>query len=227
MEDHSVHLVALVESPEHVCCRYRVTAFRRSLESAGHSLGLCCWPRSWWPRLRLHCRLRHADAVVIQRRLLPGWQLHLVRRTVPFLLFDLDDAVFLRDSYAPDGLHSPRRLRRFAAVARAADAVVAGNAFLAGEAARRADPARVHVIPTCVDPARYPLAAHHRRGAGVQLVWIGSASTLQGLQGIRPWLEEVGQRQPGLILKLICDRFIQLHHLHVQPCPWSEGGEAE
>jgi glycosyltransferase involved in cell wall biosynthesis len=227
MEDPGVHLVALVESPEHVCCRYRVTAFRRHLEQVGHSLGLCCWPRSWWSRLHLHRQLRHADAVIIQRRLLARWQLLLFRRIVPFLLFDLDDAVFLRDSYAAAGLHSPQRLRRFAAVARAADAVVAGNSFLAAAAGRWTNSQRVHVIPTCVDPARYPVAPHCRRGAGVQLVWIGSASTLQGLECIRPWLEELGQRQSGLILKLICDRFIQLHHLTVQACPWSESGEAE
>jgi glycosyltransferase involved in cell wall biosynthesis len=33
-----VHLIALVQSPDHVCCRYRLAAFRASLESAGHRL---------------------------------------------------------------------------------------------------------------------------------------------------------------------------------------------
>jgi glycosyltransferase involved in cell wall biosynthesis len=221
-----VRLTALVESPEHVCCRYRVTAFRPALEQAGHSLELRPYPRSWWSRLRLGRELRQADAVLVQRRLLPAWQLFLLRRAAPLLLFDLDDAVFLRDSYSRKGLHDPGRRRRFAALCRAADAVIAGNAFLACEAGCWARAERLHVIPTCVDPDRYPLADHSRSGAGVQLVWVGSSSTLQGLERVRPLLEELGKSVPGLGLKLICDRFLELRHLPVLACPWSEEREA-
>jgi len=53
------------------------------------------------------------------------------------------------------------------------------NAFLAAHAAAFA-PGRRHVVPTCVDPARYPCPA--RRGRAVQLVWIGSGSTIRGLE---------------------------------------------
>jgi glycosyltransferase involved in cell wall biosynthesis len=221
-----VYLTALIDSPEHVCCRYRVTAFRPFLERAGHTLELCPWPCSWWGRLRLPGELRHADAVLVQRRLLPGWQLALLRRAAPLLLFDFDDAVFLRDSYSPRGLHSRSRLGRFAAMVRAADAVVAGNDFLRHAALRWAEPGRVHVVPTCVDPGRYPPAEHTRAGQGVQLVWIGSSSTLRGLEAVRPLLEEVGRRCPGLCLKLVCDRFLELRHLPVLARPWSEAGEA-
>jgi glycosyltransferase involved in cell wall biosynthesis len=222
-----VHLTALVDSPEHVCCRYRVTAFRPFLERAGHALELRPWPQSWWGRLRLPGELRRADAVLVQRRLLPGWQLALLRRAARALLFDFDDAVFLRDSYSRRGLHSRTRLRRFAAVVRAADAVVAGNDFLRAAALRWAPPGRLHVVPTCVDTGRYPLAGHTRAGEGVQLVWIGSSSTLRGLEAVRPLLEQVGRRCPGLRLRLVCDRFLELRHLPVLARPWSEAGEAE
>jgi glycosyltransferase involved in cell wall biosynthesis len=222
-----VHLTALVEGPEHVCCRYRLAALGPWLEQAGHTLRLQPWPRSWWSRLWLARSLRRADAVVIQRRLLPGWMLAAVRRAARLLLFDIDDAVFLRDSYSPRGPHSARLRRRFTATVAAADAVVAGNDFLAAAAARHADPRRVHVVPTCVDPYRYPVAEHARAGEGVQLVWIGSSSTLQGLERVRPLLEDVGRRVPGVSLKLICDRFIELEHLPVVACPWSAATEAE
>ena len=58
---------------------------------------------------------------------MPRWQLSLLRRNVRHLLFDFDDAVFLRDSYSPRGLHHPGRLARFAAMVRACDAVIAGK----------------------------------------------------------------------------------------------------
>ncbi|HKB37884.1 MAG TPA: glycosyltransferase family 4 protein [Gemmataceae bacterium] len=220
-----MHLVALVDSPDHVCCRYRIAAFRSRLEQAGHRLELVPFPRSLWGRLQLGSYLRHADAVILQRRLLPFWQLCLLRRGVRRLLFDLDDAVFLRDSYSSKGLHDRRRLRRFAATARAADIVVAGNSFLASAARHHGGITRV--IPTCVNPALYPLAEHTRRGEGVQLVWIGSSSTLKGLESIAPLLETVGRECPGVRLKLVCDRFLHLHSLPVDECPWSEASEAE
>ena len=221
-----MHLVALVDAPDHVCCRYRLAAFRRHLEEAGHHLELQSLPRGLWGRLRVGSQMRAADAVVLQRRLLPGWELTLLRRRVRRLLFDLDDAVFLRDSYAVKGLHDPRRRRAFAATVRAADAVVAGNAYLAESARRWANPGAVHVIPTCVNPALYPLAQHDRRGPGVQLVWIGSSSTLKGLQLIAPLLESVGMNCSGVYLKLVCDRFLRLHHLPVIERQWTEAGEA-
>src|SRR5262249_22813079 len=153
------------------------------------------------------------------------WQLYLLRRAAQTLIFDFDDAVFLRDSFSARGLHSGRRLRRFRATIQAADAVAAGNAFLQDRGCRWTEPCRVRVLPTCVDPLPYPLAAHERQGPGVQLVWIGSASTLQGLEAVQSLLEVVGRRVPGLSLKLICDRFLHLRHLPVVLCPWSAASE--
>jgi len=219
-----VHLVALVESPDHVCCRYRLAAFRPSLEAAGHRLDLRPWPKRWWSRLRLGRALRGADVVILQRKLLPVWLLYLLRCAAPRLVFDFDDAVFLRDSYSPKGLHSASRLHRFMATVETVDAVVAGNQFLAGEAGRWAAGAhRVHVVPTCVEPARYSPARHE--GTGVELVWVGSSSTLRGLEAVRPLLEEVGRAVPGARLKLVSDRFLRLNHLPVLECPWTESGE--
>jgi glycosyltransferase involved in cell wall biosynthesis len=219
-----MHLVALVEGPGHVCCRYRLEAFRPHLEAAGHSLQTRPLPRSWWARRRLFRELQGAD-VLLQRFLLPGRQLACLRAAARRLLFDLDDSVFLRDSYSPRGLHSPRRLRRFAATARACDAVVAGNSFLLDHAARWAGIHRAHLVPTCVDPARYRPAGHDRAG-DVQLVWVGSSSTLRGLERIAPLLEHLGAQLPGVCLKIVCDTFLSLGRLPVIPCPWDESTEA-
>ncbi|HEX5272618.1 MAG TPA: glycosyltransferase family 4 protein [Gemmataceae bacterium] len=220
-----MRLVALVESPDHVCCRYRLAAFRPYLEAAGHTLDLRPWPRRWWSRLRLGRALDGADVVILQRRLLPVWLLYLLRCAAPRLVFDFDDAVFVRDSYSPKGPHSASRLHRFMATVETADAVVAGNRYLADEATRwAAAPGRVHLVPTCVDPSRYAPARHD--GDGVELVWVGSSSTLRGLEIVRPLLERVGREVPGARLKLVSDRFLRLNHLPVIERPWSECAEA-
>jgi len=221
-----VHLTALVDSLHHVCCRYRLTAYQPFLEQAGHHFQTRPIPRLWWSRLGLLRGLRETDAVILQRKLLPLWQLRRLRRTAPLLIYDFDDAVHLRDSYSVKGLHSPRRLRRFTATIRAADIVVAGNDFLREQALSVVPAANVQVIPTCLDANRYPLAQHTRAKADALLVWIGSSSTLRGLEAIKPLLEEVGQSWPDLRLKLLCDRSLYLRHLPVLNCPWTDAGEA-
>ncbi|MBA4189778.1 MAG: glycosyltransferase [Planctomycetaceae bacterium] len=220
----AVRVVALVESVDHVCCRYRVAAFRNALAAHGHSLDIRPLPLTTFGRLGIG-RDFTADAVIIQRKLLPSWAIALLRRRVPRLIFDFDDAVWLRDSYSPRGFHDPRRTRRFRATVSACDLVIAGNEFLAEAARTFTSPDRVVVIPTCVEPSHYPVATHEPR-SGLQLVWVGSRSTLRGLEQFTPTLSAIGRAVPGVRLKLICDKFLQIPDLPVDECVWREDTEA-
>ena len=76
------------------------------LRAAGHSLELYPLPKDVWRRLSLIRSVRDADAVILQRKLLQPWQLALLRRAARHLIFDFDDAVFLRDSYAAKGFQN-------------------------------------------------------------------------------------------------------------------------
>ena len=221
-----MRIVALVASPDHVCARYRIVAFRSFLENAGHRFTIQILPRYWLTRWSLGREAAEADVVIVQRRLLSLWQLRTLRRQVRRLVFDFDDAVFLRDSYDPRGLHCEHRQQEFAAMIRAADAVVAGNNWLRDQALRWRGPAGVQVIPTCVNPRLYPLALQDDQATVVRLAWIGSSSTLQGLVRIQPVLERLGQTYPGLRLQLICDKTLPLQALPVVFRPWSQATEA-
>ena len=215
-----MNLVALVESKDHVCCRYRIAALEKRLHAAGIYLRIVELPRSTIARIGIYSILRQFDAVIVQRRLLSLWELALLRQFSRKLIFDYDDALWLRDSYSLKGLHSRKRLRRFQAMTRRADLMVAGNSYLAEQAVQS------RIIPTCVEPDRYPLA-QHRSNEVIRLVWIGSASTLQGLDQFREVLEAVGAALPNVHLKLICDRFLALKNLTVETIPWTEATEAE
>lgn len=221
-----MNLTALVEGPDHVCCRYRLAAFRPHLERAGHTLELREFPAHWWDWWLLRKQLKAVDLVILQRKLPASWQLSRLRRASRCLVFDFDDAVFLRDSYAAKTSPSSTRQRRFTEVLRACAGVVAGNAFLAEQAARWVPAERVTGIPTCIDVDKYTLAEHTRVTKGVELVWVGSSSTLQGMELAQPLLELVGQRVPGLQLKLLSDRFFTPLYLPVIAVKWSEASEA-
>jgi glycosyltransferase involved in cell wall biosynthesis len=217
----TMRLLALVNSVNHVCCRYRLAAFQSHFADARHQLQMVAWPRKWLGPLWMRNQLREADVVIIQRRLLTAWELLVVRQAAKRLIFDFDDAVFLRDSYAESGVLSAKRERGFRRMARAADLIVAGNDFLAERAATAGGSNRVRIVPTCVEPCRYPIARHERAAKSVRLVWIGSSSTLQGLERTTELWNEIGRRCPGVMLRLICDAEIPLEHLPVEFCPWS------
>lgn len=220
-----MRIAALVNAPNHVCARYRLSAFRPFLEEAGHSLTLVPWP-SFPSRLVFDTRIREAGVVVIQRRLLSAWQLFCLKRVAARIWFDFDDAVFLRDSYHPKGPHSRRLQRGFARMAAASQCVLAGNSFLAAHAARWTRPDRVQVLPTCVDVNRYHTARHGEK-ANVTLTWIGSSSTLQGLDQIRAPLEDLGRRNPNTAFQVICDRSLTWQDIPIHFRPWSEEREAD
>ena len=222
--------LALVEAPDHVCGRYRVSAYAPAFAASGWSLvveGIAAAPLA---RLRQFRRASRFDAVILQRKLLPGWQLNILRACSGRLIYDFDDAVLYRDSYDPRGPDCPRRARRFAATVRAADLVVAGNDFLADCALRAGARAeRVRVIPTCVNTDRYPVTNRREtsnRSEGLNLVWIGSSSTLKGLELRRSLWDRLGREVPGVRLRVICDRFPDLGALRVVGVPWSEATEA-
>jgi glycosyltransferase involved in cell wall biosynthesis len=218
-------LLALIEKPGHVCYRYRVQAFKPHLRAAGWDIQAQPLSHGIAPFFQQLSVIAQADAILLQRRLLPWWQIQLLRWKAKTLLFDIDDAVFFRDSNSHRGFESSRRRRRFAAIVRRADAVLAGNAFLAEEARRGSAP-RVYELPTCVDASRYAPNPSPRRGGDIRLVWIGSRSTMPALDEIQPGLAEASRRLPGLRLRVICDAFPKLDGVAIEPVVWSEANEA-
>ncbi len=222
-----MNLLVLIESAHHVSYRYRVRAFQPALRESGWDVVVQPLPRSavgFAETLRLASRSR---VVLLQRRLLSTWRLRLLRRCARRLIYDFDDAVFLRDSNSRKSPQSWRRRRRFQAVVSACDAVIAGNQHLAECTLRMVPAVPVHVIPTCVDPGAYRPAIHPARRQGFRLAWIGSASTLPSLESIRPALSLISQRLPGFELHVICDRAPDLPGVTTLLRPWSPQSEAD
>ncbi len=219
--------LALVEAPDHVCGRYRVSAYAPALAVSGWTLvveGISAAPLA---RLRQFRRANRFDAVLLQRKLLPGWQLAILRSCSRRLIYDFDDAVLYRDSYDPRGPTCRRRAARFGRTVRAADAVIAGNGFLSRCAVEHgATTDRVRIIPTCIATQDYHPSREDRQAGATRLVWIGSSSTLRGLEQRRSLLERLGREVPELPLRVICDRFPNFDPLRVEPVRWSAASEA-
>jgi glycosyltransferase involved in cell wall biosynthesis len=153
-------------------------------------------------------------------------QIGILRSAARRVVFDLDDALFHRDRDQEGRFVRWKLASRFWATMRAADLVIVGNDYLRRQAEAYVDPARVHVVPTCVDPRQYLLARHEAIGGDVRLAWIGQTCTLQGMSGAGECLSTAGQALPGLTLRLVCDTKIDVEDLDVELCPWSAATES-
>jgi glycosyltransferase involved in cell wall biosynthesis len=221
-----MRVLALVERADHVCCRYRVEAFAWAMHERGMTLETAALGHGVLARLTQIRRCRAADVVILQRKLLPLWQLALLRRAAARLIYDVDDLLLARDSYHPKGPDSWPRMARFWTTVYAADAVIAGNGYLADRVAAYVGAGRVGVVPTCVEPRRYRLARHVATADRVRLVWIGQPSTLPSLERASAQLAAVGRRLPGAALRIVSDQCPTLPGLPVEARRWAAETEA-
>ncbi len=220
-------ILALIEHAGHACYRYRIAPFVQALAERGLELEPSPIRRGPVARCKQLWDAGRFDGVILQRKLLPYWQLVLLRRRAKKLIFDFDDAIDGRDSYAGKNPRSWQRLFHFWATLQAADAVVAGNPYLENRACSLVERERVALVPTCVEPGRYRPARHERRGGAARLVWIGQRSTMRSLDRLRPHLAAAAQRLPGLELRIISDTAAELPGVKVVLRRWSSQTEAE
>ncbi len=219
--------LALVESPDQVCVRYRISPFSEAFRNKVGSLEIRQIPTGIINRMRLSSSLWGTN-LLLQRKLLPGWQTRMLKSRVSNLVFDFDDAVFLRDSYHPKGFYDRKRLARFQAMMEAADVVVAGNHYLAGRAREFRSHSQTYIVPTCINPSLYPANNYQReKSSPLYLVWIGSSSTLQGMENQTPLWNTIGQGVDEAIFRVICDRFPKWDSLKFEEKLWAKTTEAQ
>lgn len=182
--------------------RFRMEQMRPLLAERGHTLTPLLLPKKRWQRLRLFSQLSQYDAVIVQKRTFGWTELKTLRWAARCLVYDLDDAVFLKKAGQP----GRSRRRRFAALSTAADLICCGNRFLAEEASRYNR--NVRIIPTVIDTDRFcPPAGNQREEKGetacVTLGWTGSSSTSVYLEPLLPMLNRL---DASVRLKIISDR---------------------
>jgi glycosyltransferase involved in cell wall biosynthesis len=214
-------VLGLIQASNEVCCRYRIEAFRNALAYHNLDLEIIALRKNILGRLGDLRKAKQADVVILQRKLLPLWELSLLRNWSKRLIFDVDDAIYQRDSNSRKRSASRRRLARFRTIVREADAVFVGNDFLRLVASKWTPPEQVMLMPTCVDLAKYQPARHFRKLLDARLVWIGQSSTLETLGVAGGQLGAIAQRLPDLEFRQICSRSAAFSALKVVFRPWS------
>jgi glycosyltransferase involved in cell wall biosynthesis len=204
--------------------RLRILNHRPGLEKAGFEVEVRQLPGGTRGRWSLFRSLGTSDVVVLHRKLFTFLELAFLRRNARRLLFDFDDALWLR---VPWRGRSRSRLRtaRFRRTVSRSDAVMAGSPDLLAMAG--VDERKGLVLPTPVDLAPFPGSGSREDSREVVLGWIGQASSLPYLDQMAPVLERMGKSNPRLRLHVIADAWPTLHGMEVVRVPWTLEGEAE
>lgn len=149
-------------------------------------------------RLREMLRVGRYDALAVYRETFPmGGALierWARRRGVP-LIFDLDDAIYLRDEVTVNPLVRWLRMPgRVAKVIRWATLVTCGSDYLARWC--RPSSGRLLTVPTSVDLTQFAMRPLHRPAATVMISWVGSQSSARlYLEIVREPLRRLSEAQ--------------------------------
>ncbi|GEM_PF-555077 len=151
--------------------------------------------------------VRNSDAVIVLRTSLDEEWRRILEENARFVIYDFDDAVWMNDEA---GFYETIRL---------ADAVVAGNRFLA-ERAAIINP-QVSVIPTCVRLDRYENVIRKTSNDRCVIGWVGSPSTVKYLELIVEPLARLG-KEFAITLRIVgagAARLPQFQNVKVESHP--------
>lgn len=217
-----MRVLFLVADLRLVSCRFRVWQWLPHLRRRGVEATVVDLHAPWRQRRAAIAQAAGYDAVVVHRALLRWSEVRLLCRVAPRYIFDFDDALMFRDSAARRH-DSWQRQFRFARMVRHAGHVVAGNTYLARQAARYQP--HVTVIPTPIDLAQYPSSTEHAREPVVG--WMGTRINLMYLQPLAAALGRLAGVYPEVRVKIVSDGVPVLPGVPVIAKQWSAGDELD
>jgi len=161
------------------------------------------------------------DAIWLSRQLVVGYPTFEFILKKP-LIYDIDDAIFL---------NSALQNKLFKITTKKASAVIAGNDFLAENAASYCK--NIHIVPTSVDTSRwFPLRMQQSidvRNEGVfKIGWCGTSSNFEYFLSFEKEIKRFLINHPSAELLIMSDQFPHgLHELkpYIRFVPWSEQDE--
>lgn len=175
--------------------------------------------RLLWDIISIAWHACSADAVIIQKRLLPPGFVRALK-TVSRVIYDYDDAIYLNDD-CTESVH----LARLVYTLKKADLVIAGNSELRRYALQYNQ--NVIVIPTPV-PDICRIDSVKRPDDKIVLGWIGSKNNLKYLEPLKDIFTLLQDKYgDSVTLKVISDGEYAHNTLRVENIPWSMEAEKD
>jgi glycosyltransferase involved in cell wall biosynthesis len=210
-------LLVITSNTKRASFRQRIAVYLDSLHAHGIRSEVAELPAGSLARRKLFRRSVEFDCVFLHKKRLNPLDAFWLRRYSKKIIYDFDDAImFSAETPEKD---NPAYFRPFHRTVELANMIIAGNSYLAKHAEKYND--NVEILPTGLDTKAYRIETESKKDDKIRLVWIGSKSTLRYLSEITSVLEEIGQRFDNVVLRIICDEFLDLQNMHVEKRPWS------
>src|ERR1700730_87756 len=160
--------------------------------------------------------IRHDVIVLFKTIGFAEFELKLLRRRNPRIVFDFDDAVMFREQKHQRPLRD-EDFQKFLRTLKYCAVVVAGNDFLASfaEACGR----RTTILPKPVDVEKYHVK-RHVDGSGLTVGWLGLSDGLAYVRHIQPALRRLNKQFSNLKLKIVSDKPLQLDDVKIDNQIW-------
>ncbi|MBP8604995.1 MAG: glycosyltransferase family 4 protein [Phycisphaerae bacterium] len=155
------------------------------------------------------------DVVLLHKKCLNFLDARFFRPRKAKVIFNYDDAVMFNDKGCP----TPAHQKRFRRSLQKADAVLVGSSYLADRA--RPYHSNIIILPLGLKTDDYHPAAQKSDDGNIRLVWIGSRATLGYIAELKPVLQKLAARYPGLVLRLIGDDFIDMEGVTIEKMKWT------
>jgi len=165
------------------------------------------------------------DVVVIQKKTsFRLFELSLMKRLNPRIIFDVDDAVMFHELEHHQPL-TGKNFKKFTRTINHCAAVVAGNQFLA----RFAEPncKQVYVLPTPIDTSRYKVKDYSQPSDKVIIGWLGVSGNLHYVKRLESVFQRLSTEFPNVYLKIVSNDFIEMEGVRIIKEKWTLGTEIE
>jgi len=210
-------LIILTNNPNRASFRQRIGVYLDTLQANGIDCEVARLPSGALARRRLFKKAATYDGVLLHKKKLNLMDAACLRKYSRKIIYNFDDAIMYSDK-------NPERYSRshfvpFRRTIKLADLVITGSSYLA-EHAQRFNP-NVEVLPIGLKVSDYRHDCPAKADDKIRLVWIGSQSTLKYLREIKSIPEEIGARFDNVIMRIICDDFLELENMPIEKRLWS------
>ncbi len=211
-------LLIVTNNSQRASFRQRIGIYLDTLQANDIDCEVAQLPSGTLARRKLFKKAADFEGVFLHKKKLnfiDAFWLHKYSRKI---IYNFDDAIMYSDKNPEH--YSRSHFIPFRRSVKLADMVITGSSYLA-EHAQRFNP-NVEVLPIGLKVSDYMPDCPAKVDDKVDLVWIGSSSTLKYLAEIKPALEEIGSRFNNVILRIVCDDFFDLQNMPVEKRLWSK-----
>lgn len=220
-------IIFLIKSEKTPSSRIRVRELIPFLEKRGLECTVLPLPDTALGKLSLFTDLRRYDFVVLQKRLLSMLEFKVLRLFSRRLVFDFDDAIYLRNaspSVNPEDYRSSTRQAKFKRTILGSDLVISSgpvlDAYVRGIAPEKAG----NIVPTAVDLSLIKAKADQEFSGLPVIGWTGTKSTIRYVEYIAPVLQSLAGKHK-FKLKIVADAAPSIDGVDLEFVPWKLDGQ--